>query len=120
MISYETYKLLHLFFIIVFYICATLIIFNDQKDVKKWTKMTFSIISFLIFVAGMGLIARLHFKHTEPFPLWIRLKIANWLILNGLVFISTKTKKSKILNIIMAFMLIGAFIGIYVAINKPI
>lgn len=80
MISYEIYKLLHICFIFLF-LTSTALVFTSHESLKKpVVKIFFAIISFLIFVAGMGLIARLGFKHEEPFPLWIRLKMLNWVI----------------------------------------
>jgi uncharacterized membrane protein SirB2 len=78
MISYDVYKLLHLCFILTFFSSLGFIASNHEMIVKKGFKILVGVISFLIFVAGMGLIARLGFKHGEGFPLWINLKII-WL-----------------------------------------
>lgn len=121
MISYETYKFLHLLFIVCFFMGATYLTCNSgDVTEKKLPKIITGILSFLIFVAGMGLIARLHFKHTEPFPSWIRLKIANWVILNALVVFLTKTKSKNLRKIFTFSIIICAAIGIWLAINKPI
>ncbi len=37
--------------------------------------------SLLIFVTGMGLMARLGIRHTEAWPLWIKVKMGAWLVL---------------------------------------
>lgn len=120
MITYETYKFLHLFFIVCFFMAAALTAFNHEILNSKWSKILISLLSFLIFVAGMGLIARLHFKHTEPFPSWIRLKIANWVFLNAILIYSLKTNQKSIKNLIKYLIPISAGLGIWLAINKPI
>jgi len=69
MISYEFYKFLHLGFIFL-----VISFFYSKKPLTKTEKFARYLSYFFIFVAGMGLIARLGFKHSEPFPLWIKLK----------------------------------------------
>jgi hypothetical protein len=84
MIAYEVYKVLHLTTLFLFVSSFGFIFKQEIKN--KSIKFIVSFISFLIFVAGMGLIARLGFKHTEPFPLWIYLKISCWILINALIF----------------------------------
>ena len=120
MISYETYKNLHVFFIIGFFMYVSIIFYDPQFLELKKRKFLVGFLSFLILVAGMGLIARLNFKHSEPFPLWIRLKIINWAIINFLLWgiYKLKTKNYKVLLLICTMLCVWA--GIWIAINKPV
>ena len=120
MISYETYKLLHLIFITSF---LTVLGFNAQTTTGtqgKSRKMIIGLISFLIFVAGMGLIARLGFKHSQPFPLWIKLKMLNWFVINLLTIGIFKTTKTKFKLMLVFIILIIGWSSIWIAINKPL
>ena len=76
--SYETYKILHLIFIVLF--VASTISLLYAPDNKKVCRIFNGIFTFLIFVAGMGLIARIGISHSEPWPFWIKVKIALWLV----------------------------------------
>ncbi len=118
MISYETYKTLHLIFILTFFSSLGFAINTTTFLHQRLGKIILGIISFLIFVAGMGLIARLNFKHSEAFPLWIKMKIFIWLLVNILFFILLKIKKN--MTVILSSMLILAIIAIWVATNKPL
>jgi hypothetical protein len=78
------------------------------------------IASFLIFVAGMGLLARLGFKHVEAFPLWFKLKIGNWVIIN-LLFISLfKIKTAEYKAVLTGVILCLGWFAVWLAINKPV
>ena len=120
MISYETYKSLHIFFILTFFSSIGFVSYNSPLMGKKLGKWLIGLVSFLIMVAGMGLIARLGFKHGQPFPLWIKLKIANWVGINIFVIALFKIKIIEYKTIITATILVLAWIGIWLAINKPV
>lgn len=120
MISYETYKALHLFFILSFFSSLGFVSYHSPLIEKKLGKWMVGLASFLIFVAGMGLIARLGFKHTEPFPLWIKLKIINWVVINILFVSLFKIKTIQYRAVLISILLMLAWFGIWVAINKPV
>ena len=120
MISYETYKLLHLIFITTFLTLIGSAAHTGGFIQKKSGKILMGVISFLIFVAGMGLIARLGFKHSEPFPVWIKLKMLNWFVINLLLFGLIKTKQPKFKIIFTILILIIGWSSIWIAINKPL
>ncbi|MDO9180916.1 MAG: hypothetical protein Q7U04_00845, partial [Bacteriovorax sp.] len=120
MISYETYKSLHIFFILCFFSSMGFVSYSSQLLQKKLGKWMVGLASFLIMVAGMGLIARLGFKHDQAFPLWIKLKIGNWIAINVLFVCLFKLKTIELKAIITSIILILAWIGIWLAINKPV
>jgi uncharacterized membrane protein SirB2 len=79
MISYEVYKFIHFFCLILIVLCLaanTLL----PKPVK-WARMTGMIASLFLFVAGMGLLARTGQSHGEPWPIWVKLKVSIWFVL---------------------------------------
>jgi len=79
MISYEFYKIFHLFSLIAVIMCLTA---NTLLPVpKKWSKIAGMIANLLLFVAGMGLLARMGFTHGESWPVWVKLKILIWFVL---------------------------------------
>jgi uncharacterized membrane protein SirB2 len=79
MLPYEFYKFLHLVTLFIFLSGAGLGFFLENNP--KWNKIITGITSVLIFVAGMGLIARIGIGHGEGWPLWINLKVAIWLFM---------------------------------------
>ena len=100
MISYEFYKFFHLGFIFLL-----IAFFYGDIPTGKKEKFARLVVYFLVFAAGMGLIARLGFKHSEPFPTWIRLKFVMLFLLGSIHFakwndvLSQKISKRK-LNLI--------------------
>ena len=80
MITYEIYKIIHLFFIVVLFTTLGLQVFNGG-EAKKAHKMWYGIASLLILVSGMGLLARIGVPHAEPWANWIRIKLTVWLFL---------------------------------------
>lgn len=96
-------------------------IFANTEWIKsRGFKIAVGITSFLIFVAGMGLIARIGIKHGEGFPAWILVKIGAWFIFNiGLVLsFKVKDKSSKIATMIIC--LAAVFVASFSAITKLI
>lgn len=85
MISYETYKILHLFTLFMLISSIGVVIGEGRWIPNRTFKIVVGVLSFLAFVAGMGLIARLGFKHTEPFPAWIWVKMIAWVTLNAII-----------------------------------
>ncbi len=96
MIAYEVYKLIHLS--ALFTLCAFLGFALSESPwfSKKRAKGLLFFVSFLVFVAGMGLIARIGIKHGEGFPMWIQIKIALWILANVLLVVLLKTKSASL------------------------
>lgn len=78
MITYEIYKIIHLFFIILLFVTLALQIFGSAK---KFYKMGYGIACLLILISGMGLLARINVPHAEPWDNWIRIKLGVWIVL---------------------------------------
>ena len=115
MFSYEFYKMMHLLmiFLLVGSIGATFMAGANSKHVKILTGVS----SFLIFVGGMGLMARLGVSHTEGWPTWVYAKLAIWVAVSALAPILGK----RIGKSFAVFYLLTALVGAsaYIAINKP-
>lgn len=120
MISYETYKLLHLIFIMTFFASLGLVASSSTLIKGILGKVLVGLVSFLILVVGMGLVARLGFKHGQAFPLWISLKIGLWFFINVLLVYLFKLKSNMQKGIVLAVILIMGWIAVWVIINKPL
>lgn len=93
-IPYEFYKFLHLLSLIIFFSLFFKLINNDFSKKTKLKIQFF--LSLLIFSAGMGLMARLGFRHGEAFPGWVKIKIGLLFSLNLLVWFSDHTLFKKL------------------------
>lgn len=102
---YEFYKIFHVvsLFLLMGVFTASMLI-----EPPKWMKIFSGILSLLIFVAGMGLIARIGISHGAGWPLWLKVKVGMWLFLAAWSPIATKRFKN---NRPLAF---GVFYGIVV------
>jgi hypothetical protein len=120
MISYEAYKTIHLILILIFFSSMGFAINETSIFQKPKGKILLGLVSFLIFVAGMGLVARLNMKHTEAFPQWVRFKVGLWILINILVLLMIKIKKINIRLILASLILFAGAIAIIMAVNKPI
>jgi hypothetical protein len=120
MISYVSYKTLHIFFILLFFSSMGFVVYQAPSMQKKMGQFLIGLVSFLIFVAGMGLIARLGYKHSEPFPLWIKLKMGNWFLINLLFVAMFKVKTREYKSLLFGVILLLAWFSIWVAVNKPL
>jgi uncharacterized membrane protein SirB2 len=120
MISYEVYKLFHLFFILTLFSSLGFVASSAENFQKKSYKILIGLISFLIMVAGMGLIARIGFKHGQGFPLWIYLKFIAWILVNILFVFLFKLKSVKQKQRIVLVLLLISLGTIWVVLNKPL
>jgi uncharacterized membrane protein SirB2 len=118
MISYETYKILHIFTLLMVISAMGGVIAEGRWIPNKTFKIVVGVLSFLVFVGGMGLIARLGFKHGEPFPVWIIVKITCWIALNValVTLFRVQDKTIKVLCTMISFL--AVFIAVVSAVTK--
>ena len=118
MISYEVYKMLHIFSLFMVLSAMGGIIAEGRWIPNKSFKIVVGVLSFLIFVGGMGLIARLGFKHGEGFPAWVVVKIACWILFNVSLFILFRAtdKTIKVACGLLSF--VTVFVAVFAAITK--
>ena len=120
MVSYEIYKLIHLICLLLLALTMGLLFYPEHLLRSKKGKIFTGFVSFFILVSGMGLLARIGFKHGQAFPFWISLKIANWFFLNVALFFAFKSKIIRHKIYIILVMLVLAIFNIWLAINKPL
>ena len=114
MISYEYYKILHLLFLIVVTACLGIGYFCNPP--KKWARNLGMTASFLLMVAGMGLLARLY--PGQPWPVWAKIKLGIWLV----VAVSGPMLAKRLTNYkgqAFSGLMVLLFIAICLAILKP-
>jgi hypothetical protein len=120
MISYGTYKLLHLLFLLTFFFSLGFAASEAPLFSTRFGKIVMGVISLFIFVAGMGLIARMGFKHGEGFPLWVYLKMGAWALINVFTFMIIKLKKPKQKVLMSLLLLFTGWGALWVVLNKPL
>ncbi len=117
MLSYETYKLIHLLGVIFLFLSlgGYLTLSSTKTPVsRKLIALTHGIAVIVILVAGFGLLARLGFSAFQSWPLWVWVKITVWIILAVIVILIRRMPELKIslwviipiLGVIAAYMAI--------------
>ncbi len=114
--SYEFYKILHLFMIFSFLVFSVL---NLTTVPSKLVKIGNGVVSFLILVAGMGLLARIGISHGEGFPTWVILKMVIWLLLAVLIPVAGKRFPEAGKKGTLVAMVILSSVAAALAITKP-
>lgn len=115
--SYEFYKVVHLFFILAFFVFVGVNYAALSRGAESSKKMgMFQGVSLLVMVvAGFGLLARIGISW--PWPGWLWAKMAIWLVLGA----SSAIVKRRVLsaNAYLGIMLALAGVAVVLAINKP-
>lgn len=117
MVSYETYKLIHLLGVIILFLSlgGYLALSSEKAPVsRKLIAVTHGFAVIVILVGGFGLLARLGFSAYQSWPTWVWVKITIWFILALIVILIRKMPELKIslwfiipiLGIIAAYMAI--------------
>ncbi len=115
MLSYEFYKVLHIAMIIIFFSSLGAAFLGGEKT--KHVKVLTGVTSFFIFVAGMGLLARLGVKHNEGWPAWAYAKLAIWVLASAAAPVLSK-RVQRSYPIFYGLVGLGIFAA-YIAVNKP-
>lgn len=118
MISYETYKILHIFTLFMVMSAFGGIVAGGSWILNKSFKIVVGVLSFLVFLGGMGLIARLGFKHGEAFPLWVIVKISCWIVLNIALVGLFKCEAKKYKIVCIFFSIVAIFLAAFSAVTK--
>jgi uncharacterized membrane protein SirB2 len=115
-VPYEVYKLLHIVLVVLFVSGAAVTLYADQPG--KFWKIQTGVVSFLIFVAGMGLMARIGVSHTEGWPLWLKGKIAVWLLAAIFAPIAAKRMRGQ-RHLAMGVLMVLITAAVWLAIYQP-
>lgn len=114
MISYEVYKILHILSIVVFFSASTAAFFTD---LPRYMKIISGVATLFIFVAGMGLLARIGLDHGAGFPFWVWAKMAIWLVLAILLPVGAKrapqSARLPILGVAFALLAASHYFALY-------
>ncbi|OIQ17126.1 MAG: hypothetical protein BM556_12995 [Bacteriovorax sp. MedPE-SWde] len=113
--SYEFYKVIHVFMIVLFVGSIAIQFFLENSP--KSAKIISGVSSFLIFVGGMGLLARIGVSHGTGWPLWVKVKVGLWVLVAALGPILAKRLKSNRQFGYYAILVL-IFSAIYVAVTK--
>ncbi|MFG1499376.1 SirB2 family protein [Halobacteriovorax sp. XZX-3] len=115
--SYEFYKVLHVFMVVLMVAAFAPQFVSTEAQNRKLFKITSGIASFLLFVGGMGLLARIGVSHGAGWPVWVKVKVGLWVAVSALGPILAKRMKSNRLaglGLILALI----FIAIFSAVTK--
>ena len=77
--SYQFYKILHVISVLVLFGTMNMALIANYQS--KAAKIFSGISTLLVFVAGMGLMARIGISHGEGWPTWIKAKMGIWVVL---------------------------------------
>ena len=116
MLSYETYKLIHIMSIVIFFGTIGAAIIGGRYD--KHERIITGVSSLFILVGGMGLLARIGIKHNSIWPTWAIVKAVVWLTLSALAPILAK-RLGRSVFVFYIFVILAA-LAAYMAINKPL
>jgi uncharacterized membrane protein SirB2 len=111
---YEIYKLIHFASIFLSLVTLALALIGNLKD--RWIKIMSGVSGVLIFVSGMGLLARLGVSHGEGFPFWVKGKIFFWAILaiGGPIAVKRlKLKRTPAFFVFIGVVISAAYFAIY-------
>jgi len=116
--SYEFYKILHVFSVLLLFTSLGTMAASANSDsgrLKKLAGIAHGIALTIIFIAGFGLLARLGMF--GAIPLWAWLKIGLWLVL-GLIVVPLRRKPEWATALWLVIPIVGG-LAVWLAIAKP-
>jgi len=125
MISYEAYKLVHIFGILLLIFSLGGLCFQATDDRagasgrgRKLLGLTHGAAVLIILVAGFGLLARLGISHRVTWPWWVWGKVGIWVLL-GVTPLVIRNSVTLTKSLWLAVPILGA-VAAYLAIYKPL
>jgi uncharacterized membrane protein len=125
MISYEAYKLIHIFGILLLIFSLGRLCLQPTDDrarvsgrERKLLGLTHGAAVLIILVAGFGLLARLSISHAVTWPWWVWAKIGIWVLL-GVTPLVIRKSVTLTRSLWLAVPILGA-VAAYLAIYKPL
>lgn len=124
MISYATYRIIHLFGIFVLFLALgaqTLGAMTDgarlTNGARKLLAITHGVALLVILFGGFGLLARIGIAHGTAWPGWIWLKLGIWLLLGAMLMVLRRVQ--GLARPLWFLLPILGGIAAYAAIYKP-
>lgn len=115
--SYEFYKVLHVFMLVLMVAAFAPQFVMPQGNNSKLLKITSGVASFLLFVGGMGLLARIGVSHGEGWPMWVKVKVGLWIAVAALgPILAKRMKNNRLAGLGLILALI--FVAIFSAVTK--
>jgi uncharacterized membrane protein len=122
MISFETYKLLHILGVVILFAGLgglTLTVVNGATKQTSGARRTIAVAHgigvFIVLLGGFGALARLGIK--DGLPGWILVKLVIWLVVAGLV--AVPYRKPELAKPIFWLLPVLAAVAIGMALWKP-
>lgn len=124
MISYEAYKLIHIFgiLLVIFSLGGLCLQATDDRarvsgHGRKLLSITHGAALLIILVAGFGLLARLGISGAVAWPWWVWAKVGIWVLLGATPLVIRKSV-TLATSLWLAVPILGATAA-YLAIYKP-
>lgn len=111
--NYHDLKVIHLISVILFILLMTMTLLKPDK---KLHKILSGILSIFILVSGISILKRFGISASGPYPTWVIVKMAIWIVLTVLTPIVVKRMPSKAKYLFWpwtAFICIAATMAIY-------
>ena len=122
MISYEIYKIIHLFGLFgMFLSLGGLVIYvmgggtKSEFSLRKWVAISHGVFLFLVLLGGFGMAARLQWHNDWPVRFYV--KLGMWLAFGGVLALPYRVP-ALAKPLWFALPTLGAFVA-YVVILKP-
>lgn len=115
--SYEFYKVLHVFMLVLMVAAFAPQFLSANNAHAKLLKITSGVASLLLFVGGMGLLARIGVGHGTAWPVWVKVKVGVWVAVAALgPILAKRMQKNRLAGLGLILALI--FVAVYSAITK--
>ena len=112
---YEFYKIIHILMVVLMFVGLSLSLFDVKS---KPMKIISGISTLLLFVSGMGLVARIGIKHGSMWPYWLLFKVGAFFVIGvGAPIVAKRVPKLKMAMFVTMFVLLPAVV--YMVNYKP-
>lgn len=122
MLSYSAYKIVHITGILLLFCALGALsalsahgVLAEGGRARKFASAAHGTALLIVLVGGMGLLARLGMN--GPWPMWVWLKIALWVIMGALIVVIRRVGTGAGI-LLFLFPLLGA-VAAFLAVYKP-
>lgn len=123
MISYATYKVVHLLGVIALFLALGGLTFHAASggtrsgSARRLVAITHGVALFLVLLGGFGLLARLGISQGSSWPGWIWVKLGIWVLLGAAL--ALPYRKPELARPLWALLPVLGGLAAYMAIFKP-